>query len=141
MWSRLASIAVSLVVLAGGFSTAYADPPASVTYSYDDAGRLRSATYSDGKVVHYQYDPAGNRTAVTNTPTAILSVASPLANVTEGGTLLFRVTRAGTNTQTSTVDCKPVDGTADSIGPIASWLDYSSARRFRNLRAGAVRPG
>jgi len=76
-------------------------------------------------VVDYQYDPAGNRTVVTHTPTATLAIASPLANVTEGGTLLFRVTRTGTNTQNITVDCKPVDGTADSGGPIAPYLDYS----------------
>jgi len=119
---------VVLACIAGiliGVLPAHADPPASVTYTYDDAGRLRNATYSDGKVADYQYDPAGNRTVVTHTPTATLSIASPLANVTEGGTLLFRVTRTGTNTQNITVDCKPVDGTADSGGPIAPWLDYS----------------
>jgi hypothetical protein len=75
-------------------------------------------------VVDYQYDPAGNRTVVTHTPTATLAIASPLASVTEGGTLLFRVTRTGTNTQSITVDCKPVDGSADSGGPTAPWLDY-----------------
>ena len=123
---RSGSSLVSLLAALGLAASAFADPPASVTYSYDDTGRLRSATYSDGKVVNYQYDPAGNRTAVTNTPTAQLSIASPLASVTEGGTLLFRVTRTRTNTQTITVDCKPVDGTAESYGPIAPWLDYAT---------------
>ena len=38
-------------------ATAFA---ASVTYSYDAAGRLLSATYDNGVVVTYTYDKAGN---------------------------------------------------------------------------------
>lgn len=33
-----------------------------VAYTYDDLGRLDSVTYTDGTVVNYTYDPAGNRT-------------------------------------------------------------------------------
>lgn len=39
----------------------------SVTYTYDTLGRLSKATYSNGVVVTYAYDAAGNRTVVTVT--------------------------------------------------------------------------
>ena len=42
-------------------AVAFADPPASVRFTYDDAGRLVLGTLSDGKQVGYQYDAAGNR--------------------------------------------------------------------------------
>lgn len=37
----------------------------SVTYKYDNAGRLRASVYSDASSVAYNLDPAGNRKAVT----------------------------------------------------------------------------
>ncbi|MFQ5535572.1 MAG: Ig-like domain-containing protein [Sphingomonadales bacterium] len=39
----------------------------TVTYVYDDLGRLTKATYDDGSVIDYSYDPAGNRTQVATT--------------------------------------------------------------------------
>jgi len=42
----------------------------SVTYTYDDAGRLTSATYANGTVITYTYDAAGNLTARTVTAPA-----------------------------------------------------------------------
>jgi YD repeat-containing protein len=44
---------------------AYAD---TVSYTYDDAGRLTSATYPSGASIQYSYDAAGNMTAVAVTP-------------------------------------------------------------------------
>lgn len=35
---------------------------ATVLYTYDDLGRVKSITYDDGKRVTYTYDAAGNRT-------------------------------------------------------------------------------
>ncbi len=40
---------------------------ASVTYTYDDAGRLKSAVYDDGSGTAYTLDAAGNRTLVATT--------------------------------------------------------------------------
>jgi len=40
---------------------------ASVTYTYDDASRLKSAVYDDGSGTAYTLDAAGNRTLVTTT--------------------------------------------------------------------------
>lgn len=37
----------------------------SVAYSYDSLGRLTQATYSNGVVITYVYDAAGNRTSYT----------------------------------------------------------------------------
>lgn len=42
----------------------------SVSYVYDSLGRLTKATYSNGVVIAYAYDAAGNRssTVVTGAP-------------------------------------------------------------------------
>ena len=47
----------------------------TVSYSYDDQGRLTGATYSDGASITYAYDPAGNRTK-----SAASGGAPPIAN-------------------------------------------------------------
>ena len=39
----------------------------SVAYTYDYLGRVTKATYSNGKVISYSYDTAGNRTSVVTT--------------------------------------------------------------------------
>ncbi len=44
--------------------TAIAD---SVSYTYDELGRLKTVTHDDGVVVEYNYDPAGNRTTTVIT--------------------------------------------------------------------------
>lgn len=40
---------------------------ANVQFTYDDLGRLKTATYSNGTTIAYGYDPAGNRTQVVTT--------------------------------------------------------------------------
>lgn len=47
--------------------TASAAFAGSVSYTYDNLGRLVKATYSNGTVITYTYDAAGNRTAVVTT--------------------------------------------------------------------------
>jgi len=37
-----------------------ADGPTTVTYTYDDAGRLVAVAYGDGTTIAYTYDVAGN---------------------------------------------------------------------------------
>ncbi len=52
-------------VLVAGTALAFAlatDLHASATYTYDELGRIRAVTYSDGKQIIYTYDAAGNRT-------------------------------------------------------------------------------
>jgi YD repeat-containing protein len=36
----------------------------ATTYTYDTLGRVSTATYPNGTVITYSYDPAGNRTQV-----------------------------------------------------------------------------
>lgn len=41
--------------------------PGSVSYVYDDLGRLVEVVYDDGTTIHYTYDDAGNREATVTT--------------------------------------------------------------------------
>jgi predicted site-specific integrase-resolvase len=43
---------------------------AATTYKYDNLGRLACVAYDNGKVIVYNYDPAGNRTQVVVQGTA-----------------------------------------------------------------------
>ncbi len=56
--------AAALNVLA--FPIAYAGTTGATGYTYDELGRVRSVTYSNGSTVNYTYDPAGNRTQVVH---------------------------------------------------------------------------
>jgi hypothetical protein len=47
----------------------------SVAYSYDSLGRLSKAAYSNGVVITYSYDAAGNRTAQVTTGVVVAAVA------------------------------------------------------------------
>jgi YD repeat-containing protein len=52
---------ISLLILASiPFGAVFAD---SVNYTYDQSGRLTSATYMNGTVISYVYDASGNLTA------------------------------------------------------------------------------
>ena len=53
-----------LCCLLGAASAVHAG---SVTYAYDTLGRLTSLTYSNGVVITYTYDAAGNRSSVVTT--------------------------------------------------------------------------
>ncbi|MBP1153063.1 MULTISPECIES: RHS repeat domain-containing protein [unclassified Methylocaldum] len=61
------SIIASAAVAASLAGPAWAG---SVTYTYDTLGRVITATYSNGVVITYSYDAAGNRTShlVTGAP-------------------------------------------------------------------------
>lgn len=36
----------------------------TATYTYDNLGRLKTVTYSNGTVITYSYDSLGNRTSI-----------------------------------------------------------------------------
>jgi YD repeat-containing protein len=42
----------------------------SASYTYDNLGRLTKVTYSNGVVITYTYDAAGNRTSVVTSGAA-----------------------------------------------------------------------
>jgi YD repeat-containing protein len=59
------SLLLALVVLVGLVLPCFAE---SITYEYDDLYRLIKATYSDGTVIEYSYDAAGNRLSTIKAP-------------------------------------------------------------------------
>lgn len=69
----------------------------TTSYSYDQLGRISSATQSNGTVVTYSYDLAGNRTVVggaTNRPPVAVddgSAAAPLSSPSSVSTLTISV--------------------------------------------------
>jgi YD repeat-containing protein len=88
----------------------------TVGYSYDALGRLstttRSGTINNGVQSSVTYDNAGNRTnySVAGVVGGVLSIAA--ATVTEGGNLLFTVSRGSTATGIVSVNYATADGTA-----------------------------
>ena len=57
-------------LLAGALALAGAAQGGSATHTYDSLGRLSQVSYSNGVVITYVYDAAGNRTShvVTGAP-------------------------------------------------------------------------
>jgi hypothetical protein len=106
--SRVRPLALAACFLAAPLQ---ADPPASVTYTYDHLGRLRTGSFGDGRAIDYQYDPAGNRMSMLSGFTVQLSIAAA-SSVAEGSSLIFPVTKTGTSEQTITVQCVPQNDTA-----------------------------
>src|SRR5580765_4962537 len=112
--SAVATLTASLLALPSlaAFATA-----GSATYVYDDAGRLVQATLHDGTQVNYDLDPAGNRESVGAVVPVVFSIGN--AQATEGGSLVFTVTKTGTNVANVTIDYATAPGTA-------STSDYAS---------------
>lgn len=52
---------VGLAIIASIFITGIASFAETIQYTYDKADRLTKVEYSDGTVIEYAYDPAGNR--------------------------------------------------------------------------------
>jgi YD repeat-containing protein len=75
---------VAAVAMEGSARPAAAD---TVTYTYDVQGRVATASYSDGTLICYQYDAAGNRTAY--------SVAAASSCPMTDGTVLYSSTTSG----------------------------------------------
>ncbi len=74
---RLSLVLVLVVVLAGLVLPCFAE---SVNYEYDNLYRLIKATYSDGTVIEYTYDAAGNRHSVIKIPPAQAPTVAISAN-------------------------------------------------------------
>ncbi len=56
----LLKLVLITVLLVAWASPVGADGPTTVTYTYDDAGRLIKVVYDDGVTISYAYDAAGN---------------------------------------------------------------------------------
>jgi YD repeat-containing protein len=82
MRSNLARVALTIGLILGMASSVASRE--TVTYGYDPIGRVISVTRSDGNVITYSYDTAGNRTqvGVGGPPTANADAVSTPKNVT-----------------------------------------------------------
>ena len=61
--SRLMRSGWRFALLAGALALAGAAKAGSATHAYDSLGRLSQVSYSNGVVITYVYDAAGNRTS------------------------------------------------------------------------------
>ena len=105
--------AILIIIFLGAPATA----SETITYTYDALGRLvqvaRSGAVNNGVSESYSYDPANNRTNVT-----VSGVPSPPSlaindvSVTEGGDLVFTVTKTGTASSSFSVNYATANGTA-----------------------------
>ena len=108
----------------------------TTTYTYDALGRLITSTISGGPNNGTQtgttFDPASNRTnyTVTGTPLPPSFAIGNAAAVTEGGQLMFTVTKTGGTSVSSSVNYATADGTA------ISGSDYTAASGTLTFAAG-----
>ena len=63
-WRVIASVMLLLAVFFPGGSDA------SVSFTYDQLGRVTTALYDNGACIAYSYDASSNRTSQTNTVSA-----------------------------------------------------------------------
>lgn len=123
--SRFGTLLTFTVLLLGAATSSLGQTAGSVTYEYDDAGRLKGGTFSDGPVVQYQYDPAGNRTTMTTTVGVPAQLSIALASASEGSNVVFQITKTGTWASNITVECAQTNGTAIAGGS-APQNDYTN---------------
>jgi hypothetical protein len=131
-WSILAVLITAVLLLLCAFPAMASE---TITYSYDALGRLvkvvHSGTVNNSTSSCYSYDHADNRTNVTVSTTTGCVPPPPGVtfsvndvSVTEGGNLVFTVTKTGTASGTTTVDYATSDGTATAgsdytaVGPL-----------------------
>jgi YD repeat-containing protein len=99
------------LVLAALIALGAATASWSATYQYDELGRLKQVVHDDGAVVDYAYDANGNRTQV-NSIAAVTNLSVDDVSVTEGGTLVFTVTRSGATGGSHSVNYATANGSA-----------------------------
>jgi chitodextrinase len=108
-----------LVAVLFGFFLAAGVSASSVTYTYDELGRLKATTYDNGSDTTYTLDPAGNRKIVAQSvdttapaaPTGLAGVPTTASNINltwtactdTSGSLIagYKIYRGGTQIGTS----------------------------------------
>lgn len=99
---RIARPAVCCALVLTGMLPSLVIDASETIHQYDELGRLKSVTSTDGTVVTYTYDAAGNRRSIAttapipNTPAGALSLSAPTYSVSEsGGSVTISVARTG----------------------------------------------
>ncbi|CAL4869732.1 hypothetical protein MMA231_04024 (plasmid) [Asticcacaulis sp. MM231] len=109
------------------------------TYSYDDLGRLSTVIYADGSKVVYQYDAAGNRTAVTNIPPAP-NAGNVLLSVPYNTAGSVTLTPTGVYSALSVVTA-PAHGSASISGTTATFTPTAGYYGANSFTYRATGPG
>lgn len=120
---------VAALAMAALLSLAPASAQEAITYTYDVHGRVvqvaRSGTVNNGVTASYTYDAADNRTNVTVATSGgggtHPSFSVNDVSVTEGGNLVFTVTKSGTATTSYSVNYATASGSA------TAGSDYTAA--------------
>jgi hypothetical protein len=103
----------------------------TVTYTYDEAGRLKAAAYDNGTNRAYTLDPAGNRTQVAEALAGVLVMSSPSYTVSEAtATVTITVNRTGQSTGAISVQYATRNGTA------TAGSDYTATSGTLNWASG-----
>jgi hypothetical protein len=111
-WGMIAVSSVAMLVSTPACATETA------TYTYDALGRVTGAAHSgsvnNGQQATVTYDAADNRSnyAVTIPPPATITIGN--ASTTEGGNVVFTVTRSGNTANAVTVNWATASGSATS---------------------------
>lgn len=108
---------------------------ATVTYEYDALGRLKSVTWSDGGLITYTLDAAGNRVSTSSTsssPGTIQLVSSSYSVGEGGGTVILSVDRANGSAGAAGATIATANGTA------VAGSDYVAASSNLNWASGEV---
>jgi YD repeat-containing protein len=136
LWKRFGAILFALAMSFGVTHTALA-----ITFDYDGLGRVVRATYDNGKVVEYTYDPAGNRSQKqTGTPPSTgFSIND--ASATEAASAVFTVTRTGDTSAQDTVNYYSVDTSTTSTSdytPASGTLTFAIGETNKTISVTPV---
>ena len=113
----------------------------SVSYRYDNLGRVVQVTYSDGASVTYAYDKAGNRTQQTSTPRPPPPTVSPVtANVAYNAATAIALAPSGAYTSLSVVS-SPAKGAVSINGATATYTPQTGYYGGDSFTYKAVGPG
>lgn len=119
-----------------------------VVYRYDARGRLvkveRSGTVNNGITACYAYDKADNRTTVAVAtagcaPSPSFSIGD--ATITEGGNLIFTVTKTGSTSNSYTVNFTTANGSATSGSDYTAnsgTLTFGPADTTQTITVGTI---
>lgn len=107
----------------------------TVTYDYDELGRLISVTWSDGGLISYTLDAAGNRISTSSTsssPGTIQLVSSSYSIGEGGGSVVLSVERANGSAGAASVTISTANGIA------VAGSDYTTNSANLNWASGEV---